>query len=198
MFTKSIQTYFAFAIILLIASGVGLWFVIEASKDEIEQEVVIPIAVRKFSQPVESELSRVDISGWKTYQNKEYGFEFKYPIDFMVDDSADESMSKFDIHLHVIKDGKNDQSEDLMVMKNYGVKDLDTAFNEYFNLKQDDFIPIYGKTNGLRTLSALTFEYGEHYIVVAITDNKSVVGFEAEKENEELLSKVISTFKFIN
>ncbi|TSC68535.1 MAG: hypothetical protein G01um101466_416 [Parcubacteria group bacterium Gr01-1014_66] len=76
--TRPIQTYFAFTIILLIASGVGLWMWIEKSMVEMEdEETIVPIVQHKDLSETE-----IDTSTWKTYRNEKYGFEVGYPIDW--------------------------------------------------------------------------------------------------------------------
>ncbi|MFZ2149793.1 MAG: hypothetical protein WAV15_01380 [Minisyncoccia bacterium] len=43
-------------------------------------------AKKEKAEPIVPETLQVDVSNWKTYVNTEYGFEFKYPTDLVIDE----------------------------------------------------------------------------------------------------------------
>src|SRR5438093_649161 len=52
-----------------------------------------------------SKISETDISDWKYFQNEKYGFWFKYPSYFEVNDSSNKGISGTDILLYLLTNG---------------------------------------------------------------------------------------------
>jgi len=72
-------TLIIFIIISLLVVGIILFFAME--KKEKAPEILTPELMP------EGEIIPKIPTNWKTYRNEEYGFEFKYPADYMVDES---------------------------------------------------------------------------------------------------------------
>ncbi|MBI4136382.1 MAG: hypothetical protein HY481_02455 [Candidatus Vogelbacteria bacterium] len=72
--------WFIIAILLLAALGLGAWVwsnyaLAPAPVEDTNIEPPAPVA------PING--SEIDTANWKTYRNEEFGFEFKYPTDYV-------------------------------------------------------------------------------------------------------------------
>ena len=130
---------------------------------------------------------------WKTYTNTQYGFEFKYPKEYTVQDSTNVGIPKTDVLIYLMSE--NDKIE-FLVMKNSGIKSLNEAFEMFFTANTN---PVSGKINDYQTLSATFLQNQMSFKGIAITDNKSYVGIQTNDYTTQkgvILDQVISTFKF--
>src|SRR5438552_2056135 len=75
---------------------------------------------------------------WKTYTNTQYGFEFKYPNTFSVEDSSNIGIPKTEVLLYL----KEKDSVDFLVMKDSGANNLINAFAIFFKNKNTN--TVYG------------------------------------------------------
>src|SRR4030042_1906913 len=81
---KGISTPIALTIIIvlavILAGGTLGYQYYYLPKQEVEEEISEEEEISK------NEISKDETSDWKTYTNEEYGFEIKYPEDFIVDE----------------------------------------------------------------------------------------------------------------
>lgn len=75
---------YAFLLLTVIAGAVSLFLLKKANTavNEIESIQSVPLFVARKEYLSDDIVGTVNISGWKTYRNEEYGFEIKYPVDF--------------------------------------------------------------------------------------------------------------------
>jgi len=69
----------------------------------------------------------IDISNWKTYRNEEYGYEFKYPSDYHVEDTKGTDYAKYK-SVRIISPKKY-FNEDWQVYVSYDITILSTIFS---------------------------------------------------------------------
>lgn len=81
--------YFFWAVALLVIFGIAVWGAVErlGIEEEITSQEII----------VSSPISYNNLSGWKTYRNEEYGFEFQYPPTVVLSARDGESQEKHKI-----------------------------------------------------------------------------------------------------
>ena len=75
--------------LILIILGGSFWFVknkkVENRNKEVSQEEVVAQEDNQGQQ--ETDIEKIDTSNWHTYRNEEFGFEFKYPVDWIVEEN---------------------------------------------------------------------------------------------------------------
>ena len=75
----------------------------------------------------DNNISEIDVSNWKTYQNEEYGFEFKYPLEYTLKESSVDY-----ILLRRTEDEKNEWLVSVIVKHNrLSVNDSELTFKEF-------------------------------------------------------------------
>ena len=151
------------------------------------------LRTQRQSSDLEAKLPSNIPADWKTYTNTQYGFEFKYPKEYTVQDSTNVGIPKTDVLIYLMSE--NDKIE-FLVMKNSGIKSLNEAFEMFFTANTN---PVSGKINDYQTLSATFLQNQMSFKGIAITDNKSYVGIQTNDYTTQkgvILDQVISTFKF--
>lgn len=89
MTNKKIASELAVGIVLLLAIAIGVIFWLQ------DKESQVPVATQPVQQQVPAPAAQQPIepvdetAGWQTYRNEKYGFEFKYPKDWVFSDAAD-------------------------------------------------------------------------------------------------------------
>lgn len=104
---------FLAALVILLFLSIMWWYITAMHKDIVMfwmgapavEETYTPVIRRP--RPVAMETGEVDMTGWKTYTNAEYGFEFKYPENWVSHDmqGRHESMWVAEIQEHYEKEG---------------------------------------------------------------------------------------------
>lgn len=117
-----------------------------------------------------------DISEWKTYRNENYGYEFKYPADWVIVEG-------------VHRDGSISFSVEVFDMKTMpadsdGIKDLVKVYFDGPSCKNSDW-----KINSF-------FSYREFCLL----ENPNIMIFAgaSSEERKNIDEKIVSTFKFTN
>ncbi|HRZ34068.1 MAG TPA: Gmad2 immunoglobulin-like domain-containing protein [Candidatus Moranbacteria bacterium] len=164
---------------------------------ELDEEFKLPV---KFS-------GKTITSNWKTYKNEEYGFEFKYPGDYL--EQIIENDSQFDFHLRLNKNNYSSSFEVLgFVAKNNENYDLSSVDN--FKKWHNKFMPSTELKDAAEVLInqkkvIKTHEMdgidsaGEYYyltlngVVIAFAND-----FTKDASIELAFNKILSTFKFTN
>lgn len=156
----------------------------------------------------------IDISGWKTYRNEQYGFEFRYPMNWKIEGNFNEdscclnifnnpdpyegehlkrNVMKAQFQRHVNKSivSKNAYIE-FLIKEN--IKDVDegspTDFidaNSLASVKSTSGIEIVSFQGGV----------GDFGYIIPLTRNFSEVLYIIVWNNDDNLEKVLSVFKFI-
>ncbi len=143
-----------------------------------------------YSKPVVQEgLVNTDISGWKTYTDTQYGFEFQYPTSWSAT-SNDVESADFKIIIRV----KNPARA--------GNRETDEPFEQFIvssNIQTCEGKPInigdrIGTDSGWRE----GFAYDRHICFVT-QDWPLVISLNTyDVPSQEMMDKILSTFKFIN
>ena len=143
----------------------------------------------------QSEEPKDEMAGWQTYTNTEYGFEVKYPGDWQVMSSSEFKNSATNSDFQVIK---NDNNKNL---------DLDAWFQEATNINGRPTVKAAAmpvSVNGVKVYKIYSdLESPNPYFeIVGIANEQneifSIYAYSGVKTDNEILEKILSTFKFKN
>lgn len=87
-----------FAILIIAGSsyaGLRIWEDIEKINQPLIQPLIVKYQIKEKSEASAEklEITEIDTSNWKTYRNEEYGFEIRYPEDWIVHQSGNKISS---------------------------------------------------------------------------------------------------------
>lgn len=113
-FPESTKKYILWSIVVFLALIMaGLWIrnVVNVLPDlsKTAQQIELPEELMPSSQPL-----KIDATAWKTYTNKDFGFEIKYPADLKY---RERKMSSAEINNQIVKDDPGHKVFELVFAK---------------------------------------------------------------------------------
>lgn len=132
-----------------------------------------------------------DISGWETYRNEEYGFEFRYPVEMTLGGFEDVESPKL---LTFWIDYKIDNKDLLLAV--FPTAPYFNNLDEYLKYREEQNTPItLGDMTWYRfDVHALRIDYVQYFFEKSGNIYRVDV-YDSKNENE--LKQILSTFKFI-
>ncbi len=137
------------------------------------------ISTFKFTDPTDN---------WQIYRNDEYGFEFKYPKEYFLNDASTNELISFDsegpgagLNIEIKKESLSNKINEFKQTEQ-------NLITKTFNEKK--WTIFYHKGEGTVT--------GSWYTAVTQLDNKNIIIITLNRSGtEELFNQILSTFKFI-
>ena len=175
-------------VIVLAGIAYGAYFV---GKSEIQNpKSETPVTVTPSTPTAEEPTMTTSVTAnWKTYENKEYGFSFKYPKDYVVESYPATSSEN---ELQLVLDPT------CHVTKFYGLK---INMNHFIPGTMNEPLPLSGTKSG----PTYTFYNDDHLIYITestscrknqvVSDNIQTKNQTSSIDTEEL-DQIVSTFKF--
>jgi hypothetical protein len=161
------------------------------------------LLISYYSNFLANEEVRQETANWKTYRNEEYGYEIKYPEDWVVsteENSIDVKLKKvncfFDIQ--VITKESYDDRENISECYKEGTIDINGISFERFPC------PYTSNTNSV--YSRYYFQKNERYYLIKLLDSEIDAVNEVLEEGKEIPSfincenyfnQMLSTFRFL-
>jgi len=189
------------AIVLIIALGYLVWFYC-VKKDETANTV--PTATTNTN--VNSNTNSAATADWKTYTNSTYGFSFKYPKDWKLDDDkSDNTISLFDTN----KSYGTDFAVQAPIQIDYKQDKYNGSVDEYIStvwrLTSVKKTPTIVDKKNAYLLQGETgwLQDGEGILVFSEDNVFTLSNFEKQLKNqdptgtiEQTFKKILSTFQF--
>lgn len=167
--------------------------------------------VKPSETQTQQSLQMIDISDWKTYTNNQYGFELKYPSNWVIENTVDvepnirEEKGFFDglggnVRLTIYKNPNNLSAKDWYQQTLVGYEFSSEAGSPKYDGKLDK---IESVQNGIRVITPrpnyinnrVFIKTGNSIIRIGTNYSES----DSSKESRILLfDKILSTFKFVN
>ena len=170
--------WFIWTIALIVMIFIVVWGAVERYAIEQETETAGQNSL------LGRETSKLDTTGWKTYRNEEYGFEFKYPVDWSEDTTNTEILldiyktSSYTRNLgHGMPLYPSDYSGILVMLRDNEarkpLKEWVQNWNDYFQLGQsiDKAIKISGH-DAIQSLAPSIINEEEKSVYVFLANDK--------------------------
>ena len=209
----------ALIIILVILAGGGYFLLsqkskVESQKEEakIEQNVVAETQEQTPTAKVESQAVMEETADWKTYRNEEYGFEFRYPQNWEVNQCESQCVKNLNFDfLHIsnieaIALARKSKYPEPPSLIDIGIKKTNKDLISWLNLWNGGASEIINnplELDHLRPDSAIQFQgwgrYGESVGGNAYAFRKKDFNFFISPENFDhntIVKGILSTFKF--
>lgn len=144
-------------------------------------------------------ISQLETKDWKVYTNEEYGFEFKYPSDWIINgDRFGEECGCFFLDLDRQNREVNSVKEPILGLRiYYGQEDLNSFLTSYNPKGEQKSIKISGVS---AAQTSLIGQNGKLGIFVGFVKSKNGFTFSSfDSEGDEtvvLANQILSTFKF--
>jgi len=173
-----------------------------------ENDAAPTVAVAPTPVPTQGEIAKIDTSNWKTYMNKEYGYEIKYPKDWSVITRED-----YQVHFLAPETQKFDTSID-----EPGEGNISIVMKKVENELNSDLPPQYSSKSIITLDGNSADEYegvagGQDpaspsivYTMVYLVKDKKELSFDfaddiINKNDDKYLTvyyKMLTTFRFVN
>ena len=144
------------------------------------------------------------MADWKTYTNAQYGFSFKYPVDWTVQESPTENGNSFPSPVPNTLLVKSPSGDDMRIWVNieggwgYELENFDTVnYTETASangvaLSERDYTPGRAQEKSLGYTINLQFDYASNkYLIMAAGADPATLN-----TSEEIINQIISTWKF--
>ncbi|MDP2933789.1 MAG: hypothetical protein Q8N81_06720 [bacterium] len=189
-------------VLVFLVIGISVWFILSKNKIAENKNLTQEIAT---TTPV----SALEIANWKTYQNKKYGFEIKYPTDHTVYSKIDtqkESLVPADLQSEKIAIAEKENllfccepiTLDLFIAnENITSREwIDKNYTKYTNQKEIKSIKDikFAETNATELIAGGNL--GSTYRLLVISHGGYLLVINQNSESE-FLDQVLSTFKLI-
>lgn len=205
---KTVWPIVVAVIITAFIIGGGVWYWQRTINQKAQQALQQEIDNLK-SQIEQLRQSEIDTSGWKIYQNDEYGFEFKYPNDHTIFNAINESNQSFIHATPASDDVKIAEKEGLVFCCEPNILEFQIIKTK---ISAEDWLKD-NKTNlfsadGPKTVDSINFagrpalqaiDYGRLdslYKVIIIKDADYLFVVE-QGQASDFFNQILSTFKFI-
>ena len=141
--------------------------------------------------------SKTDTSDWKTYRNKEYGFELKYPLDFK------EQKAESDTILLTTKiDKVSSNYFTVSIRKNYKINQILSSVKDVEEINIGDYLGYkYFYIEGVGMSEVVLIQTGQDALSISfdlIGGEKNFATADDKKTYiQDYFNQILSTFKFI-
>ncbi|OGI35991.1 MAG: hypothetical protein A2283_17385 [Lentisphaerae bacterium RIFOXYA12_FULL_48_11] len=136
-----------------------------------------------------NEVSDVNTNSWKTYRNEKYGFKFEYPgsLKIEVQDFEEEGLPGGIIWGVDLENGVSVSVNEIEKGSRNGVDPLS---------EPNGMDPVFQEDIKIDGQKARVYNGGEAYVVAKNGYQYFLFLFEPEESDKDVLSKIVSTFKF--
>ena len=172
-------------VIIILALGVGGWYVYSQN-----QAVNPPVGDNGMVGNSDIDTSDVAQEGWQTYRNEEYGFEIKYPPNWIAGGMLLRNQIDTKQEILFIVDKHNQQEIDIYSwIKTQKWPSPESIDSQFISFNQIDDTKAFQQ----RQTGTVYFVNSKYIFMV-----NNGISMERRIVDEELFNQILSTFKFLN